>query len=237
MSIRITIATGLALAGCAADPALPTSSPDGGAEDEIGELQQSLTVVVRDTFESHPLGPLGAPWSVDPGDSAHLATVVATADHGRALQMDGPTTLGYWLLATRTFSSDATTIRARVDVKPSPGSAFLWILDGAGSSIGRRRIRLQRAPGSTTLEAQTVPSGTTTCGTVPSGTWSRVTLVVHARAWPHTFDVLIDGAPTACTGVDAGISPPFNGVQAMDASNEDWGGIVLFDNVLVSNPL
>jgi hypothetical protein len=93
---------------------------------------------------------------------------------------------------------------------------------------------LQQAPGTTTLVASTVLSGNTSCGTLPPGVWSTVTLVVNSVS--RTFDVLIDGAPTACTGVAGGIQPPFTGISVMDASNDGWGGIVGFDNIDITTP-
>src|SRR5262249_7140903 len=127
-----------------------------------------------------------------------------------------------------------TEIQYSVNLKPSAGSAFLTALNGAGSSLGARRIRLQRAPGSTTLVAQTSPSGSTNCGPVADRTWSAVGPNVHAAVLPHTFDVLINGAPTSCTGITTGLSSPFTGINVMDASNEGWGGIVQFDDFLVT---
>ncbi|HEX6011251.1 MAG TPA: hypothetical protein VFY87_05470, partial [Geminicoccaceae bacterium] len=91
-------------------------------------------------------------------------------------------------------------------------------------------------PGGTGLAAQTSPSGTTPCGAVASNAWSRVTLTVHTQAFPHTFDVRINGAPTGCTGTTSRIGPPFNSVSVMDPSNEGWGGDVLFDNIVVTEP-
>jgi len=79
-----------------------------------------------------------------------------------------------------------------------------------------------------------VPSGSTSCGALASGAWSRVTLVVHTTQLPHRFDVLINGVATACSGITTNLSPPFNSVSVMDASNEGWGGSVRFDNVMVS---
>jgi hypothetical protein len=95
---------------------------------------------------------------------------------------------------------------------------------------------VQRAPGSTALVAQTVPSGSTTCGPLPSDVWSRIGLIVHTRQFPHTFDVRIDGKHTACKGVATGLSPPFNKVGVMDAANEQWGGRVYFDDIMVAAP-
>jgi hypothetical protein len=161
-------------------------------------------------------------------------SIVNTTDHGHVLRLQGSSAEGHFLIASRALSSSSRDINTQVDIKPSSGASFIWILNGAGSSIGRRRIRLQQAPGTTTLVASTVPSGNTNCGTLRSGAWSRVTLIVHSV--PRTFDVLINGAPTACTGVAADIQPPFNSVSVMDASNAGWGGNVLFDNIDVTTP-
>jgi hypothetical protein len=81
-----------------------------------------------------------------------------------------------------------------------------------------------------------VPSGSTTCGPLPSDAWSQVGLVVDTRQFPHTFDVRIDGKDTACMGVSTALSPPFNKVGVMDASNAGWGGRVRSDDVLVAAP-
>lgn len=62
-----------------------------------------------------------------------------------------------------------------------------------------------------------------------------MTLKVHTRSIPHTFDVLINGMPTACIGAETGLSPPFTDVSVMDASNEGWAGDVRFDNIKVTS--
>jgi hypothetical protein len=36
--------------------------------------------------------------------------------------------------------------------------------------------------------------------------------------------------------VACGLSPPFNGVTVMDASNDGWGGPVAFDNIAITDP-
>ena len=59
-------------------------------------------------------------------------------------------------------------------------------------------------------------------------------MIVHTVA--HTFDVLINGASTACVGVIGEIQPPFSAVSVMDASNVGWGGAVYFDNIDISTP-
>ncbi|HEV8692928.1 MAG TPA: hypothetical protein VGQ93_01890 [Lysobacter sp.] len=189
--------------------------------------------VFQENFDSDPLGPLDANWTVTSAGASTVGVVDST-DHGHVMRMFGSPTLGHYLIASRAFSSSALEIGTRADIRPSSGASFLWILNGAGTSIGRRRIRLQLPPGSTVLEAQTVPSGTTRCGTLTRGVWSQVTLMVNASA--RRFDVLINGRPTACTSIAADIQPPFRSVSVMDASNEGWGGAVRFDNIQVATP-
>jgi hypothetical protein len=198
----------------------------------LGSYAWAETVLHED-FEDDPLGPLGVAWTVTSAGGGSVSIVNATA-HGHVLRLQGSKAESEFLIATRAISSSSTDITAEVDIRPNSGASFIWTLSGAGTSIGRRRIRLQQAPGSTTLVAQTVPSGTTSCGTLPAGVWSRVTLTVDTVS--RTFDVLINGTPTACTGVSAGIQPPFRGVSVMDASNVGWGGTVGFDNIDITTP-
>jgi hypothetical protein len=203
-------------------------------DDDLTAVSQPLTNVLTEDFESQPLGPLGAPWTITSG-GVSTVTVEDFGDHGHVARLDGDQTADF-LIATRGFSAKATTITSSVQIRPDGGSSFIWILEGAGRSLGRRRIRLQRAPGSDTLVANTVPGGNRACGTLPSGVWSTVSLTVHAEGLPHTFDVRINGAGTACTASVTGLSPPFSGVSIMDASNEGWGGRVRFDSITVTTP-
>lgn len=227
LSIRLGAVTLSGAIGCAGyDPS--------NAEGPVESHEQALTQVVAVDFESYPLGPLGSPWSVSPSTGPSTVNVVTTADHGKALLLHGSNSA--YLIASLPFSSSATEITTDANIKPENGAAFIWTLTGAGSSIGRRRIRLQRPPGTDTLQVQTVPAGTVNCATLQSGVWSSVKLVVHAQIWPHTADVLINGAPTACSNLTVGLSPPFNGVQVMDAGNEGYAGNVLFDNIAVTTP-
>lgn len=223
------------LAGCGDNPVQPGPSVTPNAN----VAATAATTVLSVNFETTPVGALGSPWFVSPSPSttASTARVVSTSTtHGRVLLLHGATTEGNYLIASRSLSSSATQISSAVDILPAAGSSFIWSLHGAGSSIGSRRIRLQRAPGTTMLVAQTVPSGSTSCGNVANGVWSRVTLIVYTQTFPHTFDVLINGTLTACRKITANLSPPFNAVSVMDASNGGWGGDVRFDNILVTTP-
>jgi len=194
----------------------------------------AATTMLDVDFEDDALGPLGPPWVVFPGNGASSVSIVdVPGRHGHVLQLDADPSEGEFLTASDAFSASQRRIVSRVDIRPQAGAAFIWSLTGAGASLGARRIRLQLAPGSDVLDAQTSPSGETACGRLPQGKWSRVTLSVDARFEPHTFDVLIDGQPTACTGIVTGLGPPFDGVTVMDASNAGWGGRTQFDNILV----
>jgi hypothetical protein len=92
-----------------------------------------------------------------------------------------------------------------------------------------KQLRLQRVPGSPNLVAAAA-TGMVTCGAIAPDTSTLVTLVVHAMP-PRTFDVLLDGAATACTGLATGLEPPFVGFEIMDPSNEGYGGRVTFDGL------
>jgi len=196
-------------------------------------VPQLSTTILHEDFEDDPVGALGAPWTISSSGTGSVS-IVNTTNHGHVLRLQGSSTEGHFLIASRPISSSSTDISVQVDINRASGASFIWSLHGAGSSIGRRRIRLQLAPESTTLAAQTVPSGTTNCGTLSSGTWSRVTLIVHSVS--RKFDVLINGTRTSCTGVSADIQPPFNAVSVMDASNTGWGGTVRFDNIDITTP-
>jgi hypothetical protein len=195
----------------------------------------ATTTAFSEDFENTKPGPLEAPWTITSA-GASTAAVVATADHGRVLDLRGSTASGDFLIASRGFSSAATEVEYNVAINASAGSSFVTALNGNGTSTSARRIRLQQDPGSTTLVAQTSISGTTPCAVLTPGAWSAVTLRVHAAAATHTFDVLVNGARTKCTGIATGLSAPFTGLNVMDASNAGFGGSVLFDDFLVTTP-
>jgi len=200
----------------------------------LGSSALALTTVLHETFETYAVGPLGAPWSVTKSGSSRADVVNPTT--GKHLLFHGGTADGDYMLVRRNFSSAATEIVVNADLNPAANSSFVWELHGAGSSIGRRYIRLQRFVGSTMLISYTVPGGSRNCAPLPSGVWSRVTLKVHATTYPHTFDVLINGTPTACTGLSTGLSPTFTYVSITDINAVGYGGDTRFDNLDVTTP-
>jgi hypothetical protein len=190
------------------------------------------TTVLDANFDGVPLGTLGAPWSVIPSTGASTVRVIDAPGRGHALRLHGSTTNGHTVIAEVPVSSAQPSITLDFVVKPATGSSFVFALGGTGASLGARRIRLQRSPGSTTLVANTAGAGDVSCGTLPSGVWSVVELAVHTQTSPHTFDVRINGAATACTRSTTEMSAPYTSVSVMDASNAGFGGDVDFDDIL-----
>lgn len=113
---------------------------------------------------------------------------------------------------------------------PRGAAAFLYTLRGTGSGYSSRQLRLERAPGSDTLDASST-SGVVTCGNVASDAPTSVALVFHAAS--QTFDVQIGGAATPCTGLKTKMAAPVVGFRLMDASNEGYGGEVTFTDLAV----
>src|SRR6266545_2750508 len=197
------------------DPA-SRAQPDG-----IGKTERGLNTVVGVNFEGYSVGELGSPWSLTPASSPSGLYIESTSDHGNVMRLDGAQGYGDFLIGRLAFSISSDVV-ASTDINPDSGSAFVFSLHGQGVGTYKRRVRLQRWPGSSTLVATAVPSGDTDCGSLASDTWSNIALVFHAQRTPHTFDVLINGQPTACSGLEVVTEPPFTSVQIMDASNMGW---------------
>lgn len=194
------------------------------------------TVILNENFDKDAEGPLGSAWQVTANaDSQSTVSVAAAPGHGNALRLHGSDRATDFIIAERGFSSDASEIVAEFAINPNAGAAFVWSFDGTSDySPSARRIRLQRGPGSNVLVAETAPSGNTECGELASDTWSRISLAIHASGDKHSFDVRINGAQTACTGIETKIRAPFKGVGVMDATNDGWAGDTLFDDIQVT---
>ncbi|MCC6556573.1 MAG: hypothetical protein IT372_26740 [Polyangiaceae bacterium] len=178
-------------------------------------------------FDGYPTGPLVA-WRVA-GGGFSAATIVPWPGRGQVLRLDGGPALGDFLVAGATIPPYPGDITVRFDVHPASGASGIFTLLGSGSGYSGRQLRLMRGPISSDLVAAS-SAGNVPCGPLPSGRWSTVTLRVHT-ALPRTFDVMIDGAPTACTSLPTRIQPPFVGINIMDASNLGWGGRMYFDDI------
>jgi hypothetical protein len=211
-------------------------TPDQDVGEDVGDTEQGLTSILGVNFDSYSVGPLGSPWSQMPAASLtdSRAAVASASGHGKALSLQGSTAYGDYLTAKLDMSVSSNIV-ASVDVNPSASAAFVWSVHGQGTSTYKRRVRLQRWPGSNRLIATASPSGDVDCGALASGRWTKLTIAIRAGS-PSTFDVLINGNPTACQGLQTWVRPPFTSVQIMDASNASWGGQVLFDNIAIARP-
>jgi len=202
--------------------------------DRTGDIEQELTTVMGVDFEDYGRGALASPWSVGASLTSR-ASIETTSDHGNVVLLHGSPSSGDFLLA-RLDTSVPSDVSASVDVNPDPGATFIWSVNGQGVSSYKRRIRLQRAPDSSRLVASASPSGATDCGALSSSTWTTITLIVHTAQAPSTFDVLINGSATACSGLAAYVTKPFNMVEILDSSSDRWGGDVRFDNIVLATP-
>jgi len=235
------------------DPGLDQANPDGSEEgltgesgapaeappEEVGDTGQDdvgedVDAVMGLSFEDYDIGPVASPWSIGRSLTTR-ASIERTSDHGNVFLLQGSPTSGDFLLASLDMQVPSD-VEASVDIKPSGNAAFVWSVNGTGVSTYKRRIRLQRWVGSNRLIASASPSGDTDCGSMPADAWTKLTMVVHTATTPSTFDVLINGNPTACTNLQAYVTKPFNMVQIMDSSSLNWGGNVRFDNIVVSAP-
>ena len=222
-----------------ANPEQGTATGEQGTEetgepaDDSSEIE-NMTTLMSVNFESYGQGVVASPWSIS-RSPASQATIASTGDHGKVFRLQGSPATGDFLLAQLGFSVPSD-VAASVDINPAADGSFVWSVHGKGVSTYKRRIRLQRWPDTNTLVATASPSGDTDCGPMPSNTWTKVTIIVHTATTPSTFDVLINGRPTACTGLQAYVTRPFEMVQIMDSSSLDWGGAVSFDNIVVARP-
>src|SRR5262245_58862006 len=92
----------------------------------------AATTVLDVDFEDDPVGPLGPPWDVFPGNGGSSVSVVdVPGRHGHVLQLDADPTEGEFLFASDGFSAPQARIESRVDVRPKDGAAFIWALTGA----------------------------------------------------------------------------------------------------------
>lgn len=153
------------------------------------------------------------------------ARILASTAAGPGLEIDGSAELGSFAEAVYGATTGSSGATAGFTVTPISGASFVYILLGSGSRYSTQQLRIQRAPGSSALQA-VAATGNATCGTISDGTPANVTVVFHAAS--ETFDVLIGGAASGCTGLPTTLQPPVVGFGMMDASNEGWGGRVDF---------
>lgn len=168
---------------------------------------------------------LPPPSIVTAGSSKVTAT---TSSAGPGLMIVGGTDLASYARGSYWIATGALSATAEFTVNPAPGASFFYELMGSGTGYTTRQLRLQRVPGSDALQA-VAATGTITCGSLASGQPTEVTLAFDGVA--RTFDVLIAGAPSACTDLPASLQGPITGFRMMDPGNLGYGGQVEFTNL------
>lgn len=147
---------------------------------------------------------------------------------GSGLQIDGSTEIGSFAIATYGGTAGSAETTVEFAVTPAPGASFVYSLLGSGSRYSTRQLRVQRAPGSDQLRAAST-TGEVACGAIASGTPTAVAIVFRPGA--QTFDVRINGAATPCANLPSKLQAPAKGFSMMDASNEGYGGRVVFGDL------
>jgi hypothetical protein len=159
---------------------------------------------------------------------------VTTSLAGAGLQIDGGLEPASYALATYMIDTGAMNVTAEFTVNPAPGASFTYALRGTGGGYSSRYLRLQRVPESDALQAVSV-TGAVTCGPLASSRPTSVTLSFDGAA--RTFDVLIAGAPSACTNLSTRASGPVTGFRVTDETIAGYGGHVEFTSLaLVRSP-
>ena len=180
----------------------------------------------EDPIEGEETQALTGPTILKTGTST--AHVLSSSSTGPGLEIDGGKQLGSYLIAKYDGVRTSADVTADFTVTAEPGAAFVYSLRGSGLGYTGKHLRVDRVPNSTTLRTGT-PNGNVNCGTLPSNDATLVTIALSTAA--QRFDVLIDGAPTACTDLQTGIVGPIVGFEMMDASNDGYGGKVRFEGL------
>lgn len=215
---------------CAMDAS--RAEPEGAIE----RIDSALTSVIAVDFSSYPLGSLGAPWSITPASGVveGSASVVASSEHGKVLRMSGSRTSGQFLIAELPFSAAGPRAEVSFQVAPDQNSNFVFFLNAVRVGYRSSRISLQLSPGSNELvRVSSYPQ--VSCGTLRPGTWSSVQISIRSDVSPSTYDVRINGVlKPECASQTTPLRLPLRSLQLMDASNDGWGGDVLFDDFAVA---
>ena len=164
--------------------------------------------------------------SVVQGGRTRVAITPSLA--GSTIAIDGGTDLASYARVSFYADVTASSLTGQVTVNAAPGASFVYGLFGDSNGIwSGRTLRVLRIPGPEVLQA-TAASGFVTCGPFPSGQPTDITLSFDRVA--HTFDVLIGGAPSACTDLPTKFGGVDTGFRLEDYGNQGYGGHVEFSN-------
>jgi hypothetical protein len=218
------------------DPATPDVADEapGAPTDAVETAADSIDAAPAPAATPAPPGPVGARQAALPqpsitlGGSSTAATPSSLA--GTSVVIDGGTESAAYALVSYRVSTGTMDATAEFTVNPAPNAAFSYLLTGSGGGYSSRHIKLKREPGSDALQAATT-SGYVTCGALPSGQPTTVTLAFDGTA--KTFDVLIAGAATPCTNLSTKASGPVAGFRMVDESTAGFGGHVEFSDLVL----
>jgi hypothetical protein len=221
----------VAIASCAAtetDAMDPEPATPEAADEATGEVTDPATPAAE------PSGPVGSRQAALPQPSIMLggsSTAAATPGlDGATVVIEGGTEPAAYALVTYRVATGAMNATAEFTVNPAPNAAFSYLLTGSGGGYSSRHVKLKREPGSDALQAATT-SGYVTCGALPSGQPTTVTLAFDGSA--QTFDVLVAGAATPCTGLTTKAAGPVVGFRMTDESSAGFGGHVEFSDLVL----
>jgi hypothetical protein len=216
------------------DPDVTTPQAAAQAEDEAaGEITHTAQApAAGETPASNPTTPAGPQQAALPEPTITLggsSTATATPSlAGASVVIDGGTEPAAYALVSYRVATGAMSATAEFTVNPAPNAAFSYLLTGSGGGYSSRHVKLKRDPGSDALQANTT-SGYVTCGALPSGQPTTVTLAFDGAA--HTYDVLVGGAATPCTGLSTKAAGPVVGFRMVDESVQGYGGHVEFSDL------
>jgi hypothetical protein len=216
--IHCLLLSSIVVAGCATGDDQAAPGDEAAADDVVGASQETGASTAGSA-------PIYGPTITNNGTST--ATALPAAQGGPGLTLEGGMESGAYAIATYGATPGSGDATLEATVTPTAGASFVYMLIGTGSSYAKRQLRLERLPGASELQAASA-DGTVACGTLEDRP-TAVTLVFHAAT--QRFDVLLDGAPTQCTGLSTKIQAPVAGFQMMDASNEGYGGEVAFSDL------
>ena len=222
----------IAIASCAASEA-GALDPEPATPEASDEAAGEATDPVEATA-AEPSGPVGSRQAVLPQPSITIggsttATVTPGLD-GATVVINGGTESNAYAIVSYRIATGAMDATAEFTVNPAPNAAFSYMLTGSGGGYSSRHLRLKREPGSDALKAGTT-SGYVTCGALPSGQPTTVTLAFDGTT--QTFDVLIAGAATPCTGLSTKVAGPVAGFRMVDETVAGFGGHVEFSDLVL----
>lgn len=198
-----------------ADPAPEASNPEAQEPTDPGQTGQTESA-------------RGALPEASVVQAGRTRVTVTPSFAGSTVTIDGGTDLASY--AHVAFYADVTapSLTGEVTVNPAPGASFVYELFGRSNGTwSSRTLVVKRIPGPEVLQAISA-SGAVNCGPLPSGQPTQVTLSFDAVA--HTFDVLIAGAPSACTDLPTKFGGLDVGLRVEDYGNQGYGGHVEFSN-------